>query len=150
MSVEFCPLNDQTQWGVLANGYSSPFADSENKYNSVEQFMMYKKASLFSGNTEVMTEILNETEYERIKALGRKVQNFDPDVWNANSYSIVKLGCTKKFEQNPKLLGTLLSTCDKDIRQINLNDKIWSYPGDNKLGKILEDVRSEFYKKILL
>jgi ribA/ribD-fused uncharacterized protein len=65
--------------------------------------MMAWKARLFKDR-EVLELIMLETNPIRMKALGRKVRNFDKDTWEVYRYSIVKRGNFLKFSQNPKTI----------------------------------------------
>ena len=42
----------------LNNGYLCAFTDGQRRFVSVEQFMMWKKATTFPGNEEVASKIL--------------------------------------------------------------------------------------------
>ena len=64
--------------------------------------MMAEKAKLF-GDNETRDKILSTTDPSKCKALGRKVNNFDPVVWDKNKRQIVKCGNTEKFMQNDAL-----------------------------------------------
>lgn len=153
----------------------SKFKD-ENKivYNSAEQYMMYQKAILM-GDFEIGEKILNINIYDPkskteskvkfgdialIKKLGRKVKNFDEDLWNKHKFEIVKKGNILKFTQNEDLLEILLSTDDKILIEASPYDKIWGIGlkeedaykkdpkdyykyGENLLGKALMYVRDE-------
>ena len=124
--------------------------DGGQRYSSVEQYMMAKKASLFPGNEDVYAEILSTAEYAAIKSLGRKVRNFDPHVWSVHAEKIVERACTLKVEKNPSVMACLMATRDTDIQQINPNDPTWSAPGGNLLGLILMRVRSRVWSAVLV
>lgn len=53
-------------------------------YNCCEQYMMYQKALLFN-DTETAEQILSQQEPKIQKDLGRKVKNFDQEIWNQNA-----------------------------------------------------------------
>jgi len=156
--VFFLPIGETSPHAILANGYHVVFTDMEQTYYSVEQYMMYKKASLFPENEEIMTEILKTTEYESIKSLGRRVKNFDGAIWDRVAKKIVNTGCTLKFEQNSDLTSHLLSTGDLVLAQVSQDSK-WSigsnvpvstWSGENLCGEILKDIRCEFWRNMLL
>ena len=60
-----------------------------------------------------------------MKALGRKVRNFDPQVWDKLKYSIVLNGNYYKFTQNKEMMDFLLSTGDKILVEASPVDTIW-------------------------
>lgn len=118
---------------------------------------MAEKARLF-GDKEICAKIMESTEPNKIKALGRKVKNFDQAVWDACKYSIVLNGNYLKFIQNPKLKEFLLSTGDKVLAEASPYDGIWGirmgekspnvrnpmeWQGENLLGFALMEVREE-------
>jgi ribA/ribD-fused uncharacterized protein len=120
--------------------------------------MMVQKALLFSDN-EVAKEILEVTgitsgDMASVKALGRKVSNFNDDTWNSNRDRIVLEGSLHKFRQNPELKENLLATGEKVIVEASPRDRIWGVGfgeknalnqkerwGLNLLGKALEKTR---------
>lgn len=142
------------KYGAFSQWYKSDFTDiNDVKYNCAEQFMMYQKAILF-GDNEVANEILNETDPKNIKALGRKIKNFNQQEWDENKFEIVIAGNFYKFNQNNELKNILLNTGNEDIAEASPFDKIWGigidekaaesgaeWQGENLLGKALMIVR---------
>jgi ribA/ribD-fused uncharacterized protein len=133
--------------------------DHENPiiYCSAEQYMMAQKAMLFDDSI-TLGKILNTTDQETIKKLGRKVKNFDENKWNEYKFDIVVNGNRHKFGQNPKLMKRLLQTGNKTIVEASPYDFVWGiglraadavkipeseWPGENLLGKALMVVRDE-------
>lgn len=121
--------------------------------------MMVQKALLFSDE-EVVKEILevegvSSGDMATVKALGRKVSNFDNEIWEANRERIVLEGSLHKFRQNPELRQSLLETGGKKLVEASPRDRIWGVGfgeknalkqkqrwGLNLLGKALEDARN--------
>ena len=142
------------KYGIFSQWYKSDFKDiNDIKYNCAEQFMMYQKAILF-GDNDVANEILNETDPKNIKALGRKIKNFNQQEWDENKFEIVIAGNFYKFTQNNTLRDILLNTKDEIIAEASPFDKIWGigldekiaesgaeWKGENLLGKALMVVR---------
>lgn len=142
------------RYGIFSQWYKSDFKDiNDIKYNCAEQFMMYQKAILF-GDNGVANEILNETDPKNIKALGRKIKNFNQQEWDENKFEIVIAGNLYKFTQNNTLRDILLNTKDEIIAEASPFDKIWGigidekaaesgaeWQGENLLGKALMVVR---------
>ena len=71
--------HDQTH--PLNNGYPCRLVVDGRAFTSVEQYMMWCKADTFPGNETVKEDVLATNDYATIKALGRAVVHFDPDVW---------------------------------------------------------------------
>lgn len=95
---------------------------------------------------------------KRIKALGRKVRNFDQTLWDRAKYSIVLNGNWCKFSQNRALRDFLLSTGNSVLAEASPFDGIWGirlsaasseardplkWRGENLLGFALMEVRDE-------
>ena len=72
----------------------------------------------------------------KLKALGRKVANFDNDKWNLNKFNIVKAGNYYKFNQNSDLYQILLDTHNALLFEASPYDKIWGIGLDEATAKI--------------
>lgn len=148
--------------GYLSNWAKSPFKSEGINYSCVEQYMMYQKAILFN-DTKIAKKILDTSVPKQQKALGRKVSNFDPNIWNIKSDEIVYQGIKLKFEQNRKLLDLLLKTSPLELVEASPYDTIWGiglsesdpraldkskWRGKNKLGILLTKYRDEKNKRV--
>lgn len=137
--------------------WKSDFWSEANTCCCMEQFMMANKAELF-GDEEIRERILQCSDPKQMKALGRKVRNFDETVWNEIKYSIVLNGNYLKFSQNAELRNFLLATGDSIIAEASPYDGIWGikmreadenafdplkWRGENLLGFALMEVRDE-------
>lgn len=130
--------------------------DNGVEYQSCEQYMMAQKALLFNDMV-IYNKIMKSKSPKTAKALGRKVKNFNEDMWKAHREDIVKQGNLYKFSQNPELKKILLATGDKQLVEASPYDRIWgigfkksnalkvdqSEWGDNLLGKALVAVRTQ-------
>lgn len=116
---------------------------------------MAAKARLFEDD-ETLADILVASDAKTAKALGRKVQNFDNDVWQENARQLVTEGNVAKFEQHSELKEFLLGTGDSVLTEASPYDRIWgiglkadderakhpdTWQGQNLLGFALMDVR---------
>ncbi|RYU94642.1 NADAR family protein [Emticicia agri] len=126
-------------------------------YATAEHWMMAKKALLFEDK-ETLHKILSAKSPAEAKKLGRKVKNYQDEVWLANRYAIVKEGNLHKFSQNQALKDFLLNTADRVIVEASPVDSIWGigmatdhkdienpekWKGLNLLGFALMEVRDE-------
>lgn len=140
-----------SQWW-MAEFWAEP-----DTYCCMEQYMMAQKAEVF-GDKEVREKIMKCSNPKEIKALGRKVRNFDETIWNQVKYSIVLNGNFLKFSQNPELREFLLATGDDILVEASPYDAIWGirmsannenaenpmkWRGRNLLGFALMEVRDE-------
>ncbi len=149
--------NPDEEYGFLSNWYLSDFMVDGILFSSMEQYMMYKKAVLFS-DIETAKEILSIKEVGKIKALGRQVKNYDDVIWNGRRQVIIYQGLLEKFHQNQELKERLLKTGDAILAECAVQDKIWGiglsmkdeqrftiskWRGQNLLGFALMEVREK-------
>ncbi len=149
-----------SQWWA-SDFIASPFPGyPEEKFNCAEQYMMAAKALLFHDG-EVYEAIMRETNPKEHKALGRKIRNFDPEIWNLCARELVGRGNLAKFSQDSELCSYLLSTESMILVEGAHYDPVWgvklayddpaiedsnNWRGTNWLGETLMKVR----QKILL
>ena len=93
-------------------------------YKTAEHYMMAQKAKLFE-DYDALQEIIHACDPKTAKQLGRTVQNFDSEVWDAHCFEIVVEGNFYKFSQNPELLQFLLNTNPKVLVEASPHDRIW-------------------------
>lgn len=108
----------------LSQWWMSDFEVDGVVYPSAEHWMMAGKARLFNDE-EHLNQILNCKTPAEAKKLGRMVENFDSEIWNANAYNIVVQGSIHKFGQNPELKEFLLSTENRVLVEASPRDRIW-------------------------
>ncbi len=121
--------------GIFSQWYASPFHEDGIDFQNAAQYMMYHKAMLFSDEV-IAQKILNTSCPKSMKALGRKVSNFDEETWAANRERIVLQGSYLKFSQNEKLKKFMFK-CPKGCIFVEASplDKIWGigFTVDNAL-----------------
>lgn len=146
-------------WGSeLSNWYDCKLTYNGMHFFNSEQAFMWKKAVTFD-DTESAIKIAHTASPSEAKKLGRKVKNFDAQKWSEVSYQIMVEVNFAKYQQNPRLKATLLSTGDKTIVEASPYDVIWGiglhweddrcldesqWRGQNLLGKALMEVRESF------
>jgi ribA/ribD-fused uncharacterized protein len=148
-------FGEKNDYGCFSQFYPCKFVYDCKIFMCCEQFMMYNKAILF-GDIKIANKILQETSPKKIKSLGRKVCNFDENIWNENKEKIVFKGNFLKFTQNENLKRILIETQNKMLIEASPYDKIWGigisktqaingvkWKGLNLLGNILMDVREK-------
>lgn len=138
--------------------YPAPFVEDAITYPTAEHYMMAKKAELF-GDTAMREQILQQKHPNQAKALGRRVQAFDEEVWNAHKLEIVQQANLLKFGQHPLLKSYLLQTGNRVLVEASPYDKVWGiglaqdhpdaerpqhWRGENLLGFALMRVREQF------
>ncbi len=144
--------NEFSQW------HPADFISAEGVlFNCTEQYMMYQKAMLF-GDRKTAEAILDAKTPHGQKILGRQVNGFDQQVWEANAKRIVYEGNYYKFTQNPDLFEILKNTGAKLLVEAAPHDPVWgiglqaddplaldqaTWKGKNWLGFILTAVRDD-------
>lgn len=157
--IFFHTLEDPNAW--CGNWYPCKFKDSNGtEFNSVEQYLMYHKAITFHDK-EIAEKILKATDPAEIKALGRKVRNYDDKVWSKVRYCICMDGIRYKFLQNQDLLDALISA-DGTFAECAVKGHIWAigmslrdpdrfnkskWKGTNYLGLALAQVRKDIMRE---
>lgn len=141
----------------LSQWWPSEFKESIETYRCAEQYMMASKARLF-GDTAILSDIMKSYDPKTVKALGRKVKNFDETIWDRVKYGVVLNGSYLKFSQNKPLRDFLLSTKDKILVEASPYDAVWGikmsasdegaynplkWKGENLLGFALMEARDE-------
>lgn len=138
----------------LSQFYPTAFSVDGVMYTHAERFMMAEKARLF--DPDAVAGIMAATTPYQVKMAGRRVRNFDNDVWNQHKFQIVVDGNYAKFSQNPLLREYLLSTGNDVLVEAAPNDRVWGvglacdderinrpqlWMGENLLGFALMVVR---------
>ena len=152
-----CFHNPDEENGYLSNWYIREFEVDGIKFSSMEQYMMYKKAICFSDN-KIAQQILQTADVSEIKALGRKVLNYNDCVWNGKRQIVVYEGLCAKFLQNYDLRANLKGTGTAVLAECAVKDRIWGiglsmndpdrfemekWRGENLLGFALMEVRNK-------
>lgn len=140
--------------------YHRWFTVDGHRYNCMEQYMMSEKARLFKDK-EMLIAILGESDQAKIKAYGRQVKGFDPEIWHKHCIDIVFKGNYAKFTQNEDLKQYLLATGDKVLVEASPTDTIWgigmratakakdhrNWRGQNLLGYTLTRVKQQIMEE---
>ncbi|MBF4307908.1 NADAR family protein, partial [Vibrio anguillarum] len=84
---------------VFSQWYPSPFTVKGRHFPTAEHYRMYCKACLF-GDERSADLILQASTPREAKAIGRKVANFNAEVWDNKATSYVRQASLAKFRQN--------------------------------------------------
>lgn len=157
-----CFHNPNKENGYLSNWYMSNFVWEGITFSSMEQYMMYRKAILFK-DIQIANRILSLTDVAKIKSLGRRVSNFNEDIWNKHKQAIITEGLICKF-QDEELRNKLLTTGTLLLAECAIKDTIWGiglsmhdkrrfnpseWRGQNLLGKCLMKAREYYANKLM-
>lgn len=72
------------------------------EYFTAEHYMMAQKAKLFNDK-EIFAQILQVKHPNEAKQLGRKVRNYNEQIWQEKRFDIVVQANFAKFSQHPEL-----------------------------------------------
>lgn len=106
------------------------------RYSTAEQYMMAEKARLF-GDGDALLAILDSSNPQTCKSLGRSVRNFDEGEWERHRYGIVVAGNMAKFGQDAALRDHLLSTGNDVLVEASPYDRVWG------IGLARDDERAQ-------
>jgi len=152
------PGEDKGPYKFLDNQAEYPIQIESKQYPTVEHYFQSMKAAEF-GDQEILDKIAKTPSGKAVKALGKKVKNFIKEQWDARRIEIMARGVRAKFVQHPELQKQLLETGEKKIGEADARDSFWGigtsaatelskdptkWKGQNQLGKILMNLRSEF------
>lgn len=140
--------------------------ESERKdfvWKSSEQCFMAHKAHCFM-DFKTLSDIMSTEDPKEAKKLGRKVKDYDDEIWSSLRKMIMKKVVFEKFSQNEELKSLLLSEefRGKTFVEGSPFDKVWgvgmdwrnpdidneeNWKGENLLGKVLTEIRDKFLEE---
>jgi len=152
------PGEDKGEFRAFSNMAEYPIQIEDKRYPTVEHYFQAMKANDF-GDTAMLDKIMKTPSAKAVKALGKKVKNFVKEKWDADKVDIMKRAVRAKFVQHPELQKQLIATEDRKIGEADARNTFWGigtseatekskdptkWKGQNQLGKIMMDLRTEF------
>ena len=101
-----------------------PIQISDVKYPTVEHYFQVQKAKEF-GDKEIEDKMMGTPSSKAVKALGKKVKNFQKEIWDEKRQEIMTRAVRAKFTQHPELQKQLLETGDREIGDADARDSFW-------------------------
>ena len=130
----------------LSNHYNSRFTLKGNNFNNVVQYYDYEKVS----DPAIKPNIL--TAPDAAAVIGLSTNATVVPNWDNLREDFMKKALESKFTHDEELADFLLSTGDKRIIYRS-NNRLWGMneagKGDNRLGELLEGVRSDLHSDVL-
>lgn len=141
----------------FSNFYETNFKLDGVDYKSAEHAFEAVKAKTF-GDEDSFAKILKAKSAQSAKSFGNKVKDFKEDLWKEKQDEVMKSILRAKFTQNLELRKKLLDSADKRLANADSRDKYWGigtsantemakdpkkWKGENKLGNMLEELRTE-------
>ena len=147
----------------FSNFYETNFTLDGVGYKSAEHAFQAVKAKTF-GDDASFGKILKAKSAQSAKSFGKKVVGFKDEVWTPEKKEeIMKQIVRAKFTQNIELRKKLLDSGDKVLANADARDKFWGvgtsastaiakdpskWKGENKLGKMLMELRTELRAEV--
>lgn len=118
------PPDEGVNASCFSQWFEAGFEIDGVRYPTAEHYMMAGKARLFD-DAEMLDAIVACEHPGDAKKLGRKVRDFDQEVWGRERSAIVVAGNLAKFRQNPELGAYLLGTGERVLVEASPRDRIW-------------------------
>lgn len=99
-------LKENDKYGWLSNWSKHSFYYNGIKFNSVEQFIAYKKAETF-GDRTAMDNILETKTPIKSRTAARQIRNFHYGKWKRLRSNIIYEALKLKTTQNPDIIENL-------------------------------------------
>ena len=112
-------------YACFSNWYGSPFVDSTSReFANAEQFIMHRKA-MTMGDRSSAALILAERDPSKVKALGRRVRDFDKARWRKYAPVWGEDAVWRKFRSDAALGAVLLGTGERPLIEASRDDAVW-------------------------
>ncbi|MFC4373705.1 NADAR family protein [Nocardia halotolerans] len=108
----------------LSQWWPASFVVDGVDFATAEHYMMWRKALLF-GDADIATRVLEVAHPSEAKNLGRRVRNFDEQVWDRARFDIVVAGSVAEFGQDEALGGYLAGTAGRVLVEASPMDRVW-------------------------
>jgi len=140
----------------LSNFYDAPFKMDGTEYKTAEHAYQAQKAATF--DKPMVEKIVKAKSAQSAKSFGKKVANYNEEVWSAKQEEVMREILKAKFTQNDAIRKLLIDTEDKMIANADPRDSYWGigtssgttiakdptkWKGKNMMGKILMELRTE-------
>lgn len=148
-----------SQHDILSNFYPFAFEHKNQIFETSEHAFMWRKAIYFN-DVEIANKILKEARKpQEAKALGRKVKNYNDQIWEQVRFDIMKEIIHDKIEQFPRLETFLQTNRHKTFVEASPYDSIWgikldqdnplildesNWQGLNLLGEVFNELKEKF------
>jgi len=141
----------------LSNHFLCDFNYEGKSFNCAEQALMYHKALKFDDDSTA-NKIMNQQDPRAQKREGYHISNFVANTWNKTQDDLMSRILLAKFSQVDTARHHLQKTGSRTICECNPSDMYWgtgmklndkyslcsqSWKGENRLGKLLENLRSK-------
>jgi ribA/ribD-fused uncharacterized protein len=134
-------------YGWMSNFYPAQIKVQGRYYASVEHYYQSQKAV----KPEMRMWIANAPTAYQAAMAGRALREdhgeIDPRGWEIRKVPAMRRALMAKFTQHPDLEKQLLDTGDAILHEDSPTDLVWGKKGEDRLGKLLMEIRDELRRK---
>lgn len=120
-----------SKYAVFSNHHPSIFAVDGQRFNSVEQFLAFRRAQL-SGQPDLIQKASQATDPVQAKYILSALREDNVQRWDELVESVISQGLEAKFKQNPSMREYLCNTGNLTLGEASTNPR-WG------VGLTLED-----------
>lgn len=135
--------------GYLANYSNHGFYKNGVYYKTVEHYYQSEKFS----DCNLKKKIISCNTPKEASTIGRDRNNIRVEDFTSLKIDVMREGIYLKFSQNNDIRTKLIETGSRLIREMSVKESFWGVGptkrGDNFIGKILMDVRSQVRNELL-
>ncbi|MEM6770688.1 MAG: NADAR family protein, partial [Bacteroidota bacterium] len=118
------PLPDRIGPSCMSQWFAAGFEHDGKYFHTAEHWMMYHKAMTMQDHASAEAVLAN-SDPRAVKAIGRKVKNYDDKLWAARKFAVVVEGNVRKFGASRKLKQYLLGTGNAVLVEASPYDAQW-------------------------
>jgi ribA/ribD-fused uncharacterized protein len=133
--------SSNVEYGWMSNFWRATQVVDEISYITNEHYYQSQKAIGIEAKAWIASQ---STPYKSMQA-GRSLRAFEmvPNWDLVFKFDVMLRGLRAKFSQNEDLKKLLLETGDVVLHEDSPTDMVWGVKGEDRLGKLLMQVRSE-------
>lgn len=138
------------KWGEFSNFSQHSFEDEHGRIWKTSEHYYQAHKTLVESQFD---EILNAKTAWESANLGRSPALQLRSDWDSVKLDVMRRALKLKFTQNKECFLALMESRDSVIVELSYNDQYWGRTpdgfGENWLGKLLMELRHEFYSRAL-
>ncbi|OPL12664.1 MAG: hypothetical protein AVO34_06925 [Firmicutes bacterium ML8_F2] len=128
-------------YSFLSNFHPAPFVLDKRLWPTVEHYYQAQKTTSLSEQEKIRSL----PRPGQAKRAGRKIKL--QKGWEKIKEDVMQKALYAKFSQNPSLKEKLLATGDESLHEDSPYDFYWGAKGQDRLGKLLAEIRDALRKE---
>jgi len=113
-----------SSFGMFSKWSPYPVVEDGITFHTSEHYLTYHKAMLF-GDPDTANRVLASSDPRQAKAVGRRVRNWDRDIWETNQLPIMVRALWLKVKQHKEIRQLLLQTDGMVLAEASPYDNTW-------------------------